>query len=299
MTLKIDRVNPGDLITARYVNVLVEALEALDTRLTKVEGGGLGPAEGLPVGSLTISDVSQVQGEAKEKELRSYRFELVSTASETFVPSLRFTNVSGASLGAWLADSGVDGPPQVPLLAQQRTVVVAHVKVPEGAVSVDMELIARSLRNPQGFGGTSGLIPIKVGKVTPPSDPRLKFKQEPPNPSRLNFPDPLDPLGPSRMLLPGKDAEVWVNVSWEEMGRCRFTAELTPGGGGVSLTGVRPTVSEVFTEFTKNQDVAVMVKATQTATGIQRQVTLHAYKVSQQGQDVYHGYFTFPLRVQV
>jgi hypothetical protein len=299
MTLKLERVNPGDLITARYVNVLVETLEALDARLVKVEGGGLGPGEGLPVGVLTIADISQSQGEAKENETRTYRFELVSTVSETFVPSLRFTNVSGASLGAWVAGSGIDGPPQVPLVAQQRTVVVARVKVPEGATTVDLELFARSLRNPQGFGGSSGIIPIKVGKTTPPSDSRLKFQQEAPNPSRLNFPDPEDPLGPSRMILPGKDAELWINVSWEELGRARFEAELTPTTGGVSIKGVVPTTSELISELTKNQWVAVKVSATQNATAVKRQLTLHAYKVSHQGEDLYHGYFTFPLRVLV
>jgi hypothetical protein len=39
MTISIDRVNPGDLIKAKFFNDVADALEAIDARLTALEGG--------------------------------------------------------------------------------------------------------------------------------------------------------------------------------------------------------------------------------------------------------------------
>jgi hypothetical protein len=56
MPLNLERVSPGDLITARSFNVLLDTLDSLDARLAQVEGRGGEPVitERIPSGDLAV-----------------------------------------------------------------------------------------------------------------------------------------------------------------------------------------------------------------------------------------------------
>jgi hypothetical protein len=65
MTLPIDHVRPGDVITAAFMNALIDQLQGLDGRLSKVEGGlGTGPVitDVIPSTPVHVGDDIEIRG---------------------------------------------------------------------------------------------------------------------------------------------------------------------------------------------------------------------------------------------
>jgi hypothetical protein len=376
MPLNLDRVSPGDLITARSFNVLLDTLDSLDARLAQVEGRGGEPviteripsgdlavparvrlhgtnfvapavdntvlldgvalplipgsrpeelvvdipssgnlprtstlsvanrngtgstavrlvaSTQVPDGTLTITNITPQLPAAKVGEPQLFRFTLSCTTTETFTLDLRWLNVDGASANAWDAGSAVEGLSEVTLQAHQPALVSARVTPPEGAKSVDFHLVVNSLHNPQRLSGASGAVHVEVGRVTAPSDSRLRFVQVGGDSNADPFPE--DPTGTGRVIARGQVGIVNLRVDMDETGNYRYEADVTPKTAPFTVINVDPAKSFEISQPLR-QTVAVQVRAEPTASGA-AQLTLHAYKLKAEGGDDYHGYFTFPIR---
>jgi len=69
------KVLPGDLITADFMNQMIDALQAFDDRLTKLEAGGGGAVTItaiVPSGNLRMGDELRVFGHASDCRHRSW-----------------------------------------------------------------------------------------------------------------------------------------------------------------------------------------------------------------------------------
>jgi len=89
MSLNLERVSPGDLITARFFNALLDTLDALDARLTQVEDRGGEPVtiEPIPVIKMDVPGQNTIAfpppGDANGRAITADRTGTVNVKVET------------------------------------------------------------------------------------------------------------------------------------------------------------------------------------------------------------------------
>jgi hypothetical protein len=142
MTLAIQKVQPGDLITAQFFNGLIDVLAALDGRVATLEGGITGPMRiisPLPSDRIAMSDELRIFGEG---------FGVPSLATVTIDDSHQVTTFKGGSSDKLLI---LDIPPfQVPDGGKLVNLTVSNAR---GAATTKFTLLPPVQRLPTGSLG--------------------------------------------------------------------------------------------------------------------------------------------------
>jgi hypothetical protein len=227
MTIDIQQVQPGDLITASFFNDLIEQLVALDSRLAKLEGGTVSAGVVISALDKTVVHIDEnitITGQ-------NFGFSLGATR-------VRFDGLAPVAFGAESSDTTlVCRVPPMPTLppgggpvtlsvtnltlsglgaTASRTITVLPVSVPQaGNIDIQLEDVSPDILTadaPNEFRFTvqsDALLPALVTFA-----PKVTVGGQPVSWATAVLDKDKNPLGQNRLsLAPGQQQVIWVRVS--------------------------------------------------------------------------------------